>query len=778
MKKAAAYILKIRVPLLILISCLTVFFGYQAGNLKTATDFSSMIPQKHEYIKNHQPFKELFGGGNQIMVEVSVNQGTVLTHDFLSMLRKINEDVMFIKGVDRLTVRSLISPETTYLTINEEGFNIGPVVPNVIPNTQEGMARIEKNILLGIGVKGILVSMDLKSAMIKASVYESGVDYLHVYKQLNEIREKYSVEDSVSIHINGFAMVVGFVNDALPRIFGLFGLASLITFLILYRCFKRIFRLAALPLLSGIVSVLWSLGIIRFFGMNLDPMTTIVPFLVFAIGVSHGTQMIKRYIEESTLHKDSYNAALNALSGLLVPGLLALVTDAIGFLTILFVPIGVIQDLAVTASIGIACIIVINTLGLPLILSCFSNFMTDSPKIREKLDKNVSSPPFILRFIIKLAQAKYAYRVAGMSLVLLLIGFFTARTMTVGDVNPGEPLLWEDSVYNTDAAKIMKDFGGGGIDTLSVVVAGEEQGICKDQEVINAMKDYEWEMWHLPGVFFVLSPLMLVEVMNEMMHEGDIRWRDVPKDRQLLAVLMSQVTSNKDDEFTDMGCQNINIRIFLKDHKGDTIRRVINRTKAFIEDHPLTNARFLLAGSNAGVMAATNEEVADAQFPMLFLIYLSIFILCALIFKNIRAPLFILSPLFLVSILSTAFMKAWGLGLNVNTLPVASLGVGIGVDYGIYIYSRLSEEREKQPSFDEAVMITLSTSGAAVLYTALTLSAGVLTWLLSDLKFQADMGLLLGFIFITNMISAMILMPALIYIFDEKGILGRSNIHS
>jgi hypothetical protein len=218
-----------------------------------------------------------------------------------------------------------------------------------------------------------------------------------------------------------------------------------------------------------------------------------------------------------------------------------------------------------------------------------------------------------------------------------------------------------------------------------------------------------------------------------------------------------------------MGCQAMNIRIFLSDHKGDTIRRVISKTKEFIATHPLPEgAEMVLAGGNVGVMAATNEEVADAQVPMLFLIYLSIFVLCALIFRNLKAACFIIAPLALVSLLATAFMNLFGLGLNVNTLPVASLGVGIGVDYGIYIYARLKSEMKSRDSFQEAVEETLTTTGIAVLYTALTLSAGVITWLLSDLKFQADMGLLLSFIFFTNMIGATVLLPALIYLFDYR----------
>ena len=757
------YIFEFRMLLLAALLLVSIFLGHQAYQLEVATDFSRMVPQNHSYIQSYQPFKLFFGGGNQIRMDVSVKDGSIVNAEFLKQVQQINEDVMFVKGVDRLKVRSIVSPETKYVLITEDGFNMGPVVPSRIPETEAGLNQIKNNINQA-RLKGRLVSMDMKSVLISAEIYEDGVDYHSVYRQLDDIRERYS-NDNISIHINGFAMVMGFVNDALPKILGLFFVSAFITFLILWRCFLSI-RLAILPLISSSLAVLWSLGIARMLGMKLDPMTTIVPFLVFAIGVSHGIQMIKRYQEQCLINAEGYYAAFHSLSGLMVPGVIALATDCIGFLTIMFVPILVIQDLAITASIGIACIIIANTIALSLILSFLPN-----PCLQ--VDGSMIEPAegFIRRSMKHIAtwtHGSSAYRVVFVSFLLLLIGMFAVRSTTVGDVNPGEPLLWEDSVYNQDAAKIMKDFMLG-VDTLSVVVAHEEQGACKDYEIVRVMEDYEEKIGQVPGVTFVFSPLMIGKAVNEMLHEGDIRWRSLPKESRELGALFAFAGSTDDSEFMNMGCQAMNIRIFLSDHKGDTIRRVISRTKEFIAANPLPDgAEMILAGGNVGVMAATNEEVNDAQVPMLLLIYFSIVVLCTLIFRNLWAPFFIVMPLFLVSVLASAFMKVFGLGLNVNTLPVASLGVGIGVDYGIYIYSRLRTELEAHQSFAVAVETTLKTTGTAVLYTALTLTAGVITWLMSDLKFQADMGLLLGFIFFSNMIGATVLLPTLVYLVEYR----------
>lgn len=766
-EKIASFLFRKRFPLLVSASVITLFLGYHASQLKIETDFSEMIPLTHEYIRNYEPFKKIFGGGNQIKMEVSRKDKTIVTAEFLKKLRIINEDVMFVKGVNRLTVRSLVSPETRYMIVNEMGFDSGPIVPPFIPETESGLSQILKNIDLG-HCKGRLVSHDLKSALITAEIYETGVDYLSVYRQLNGIRDKYSDND-VSIHITGFAMVNGFVHDALPKIIALFGLSILITFIILCRIFHFL-KIAVLPMLCGGLAVLWSLGIAQLTGINLDPMTTIVPFLVLAIGSSHGIQMVKRFLEECEKHPEGYDAALNALASLIIPGTVALSTDAIGFITILFVPIGVIQSLAIMSAAGVLCIIVINVLVLTLSLSYYPNLCSISNNHKAKVSETPAN--WLLTWIATLTYGKNAYRVVIVSCVLLVIGLFASGTLTVGDVNPGEPLLWEDSTYNQDASKIMSDFMLG-VDTLSVVATGEEDGTCKVYDVLNVVEDYEWEISHVEGVTFVLSPLMLAGIFNRMLHEDDIRWHALPKTRIELANIMMNAGAEDDSEFMNMGCQSMNIRVFMSDHKGDTIRRVIGKTKEFIASHPMPGARFVLAGSNVGIMAATNEQVAAAQVPMLLLIYISTISLCIIFFKSIKAAFYIVTPLFLVSVLATAFMKLFGLGLNINTLPVSSLGVGIGVDYGIYIYSRLIYEMKDYPDFGEAIDRTLRTTGAAVFYTALTLSVGVLIWYFSDLKFQADMGLLLGFIFIANMIGAMVLMPALVYILGFKRMKAR-----
>ena len=758
----ATTIFRFRLHLLAILALFTVFMGVRAGRLEFGTDFEKMIPLQHEYMQNYHPFKSVFGGGNVIRVSVTRSEETILDAAYIEKLRQIHEDVYFVKGIDRRTVRSIASPDTLVVIITEEGFSMDPVVPLDVELTDEVIAQVGRNIELG-GLRGRLVGMDLKAALISGEVFETGVDYLSVYRQLKAIRDKYSDED-ITVRINGFAMVAGIVNDALPKVVLLFGAAVLITLVILYRCF-RYWTLAVLPLLSGGLAVLYSLGTIQLLGLKLDPMTSIIPFLVLAIGASHGIQMVKRYLEQCIVHSTGYDAALHALAGLLVPGTVALATDVIGFLTIYFIPIGVIRDLAVTASLGVGAIIITNILVLTLVLSFFPNLAPAESE--ESETRGVAYVKRLLDSASGWAHGKRAYWVVGVSAILVVIGFTSALRLNVGDLNPGEPILWEDSVYNVDAASMVQDYMFG-IDSLSVVIAGDEPGMCYQYDTLKAIEAYETEIGNVEGVTVVISALTLARAVNETFREGDIRWRALPKLSPEIAFLMTNVGSNDENIFFTQGCPEMNIIVYLSDHKGDTIRRVIGKTKEFMARHPIPGARMLLAGGNVGVMAATNEEVGDAQFPMMGLIFLSVFIFVALVFRSARSALFVMVPLFIVSMLSATFMKAMGLGLNVNSLPVSALGVGVGVDYSLYFLARLKAERERQACFADAVSVTFQTTGMAIFYTALTLSAGVLTWLPSALKFQADMGLLLGFLFLANAVGAMIILPALVYVFDTR----------
>ncbi|MCA1777914.1 MAG: MMPL family transporter [Xanthomonadaceae bacterium] len=456
-------------------------------------------------------------------------------------------------------------------------------------------------------------------------------------------------------------------------------------------------------------------------------------------------------------------------------------SDTIGFLTILLINIRIIQELAITASIGVAIIIFTNLVLLPVLLSYVR--MRNGDRFRHKQYEHAAAPARLWQFVAAFARPGVAAVTILVSVALFAAALYKSQDMQIGDSEAGVPELRADSRYNRDARLISERFSLG-TDLISVIAETVPQACTENPEVMEAIDEFSWQMRQVEGVQQVISLPIVAKIINAGWNEGNLRWQVLPQN----AFVMRQNLQNIDTDtgLLNRNCSAMPVMIFTEDHKAETIARVVQRVKELRDDlgsqgrldfkgsgevvqglleqpTPVCaeDICFRLATGNVGVMAATNEEVRAAQTPMLLYVYGAIIVLCLLTFRSLRGTLCIILPLVLVSYLAYALMAILGIGLKVNTLPVVALGVGIGVDYGIYIFSRLKSYMDQGMTLDEAYMHTLRLTGKAVFFTAITLAVGVGTWLFSALKFQADMGILLAFMFVFNMIGAMLILPAL-----------------
>ncbi len=336
-------------------------------------------------------------------------------------------------------------------------------------------------------------------------------------------------------------------------------------------------------------------------------------------------------------------------------------------------------------------------------------------------------------------------------------GYWKAGQIHIGDTHAGVPELRPHSRYNEDTRIVTSKFSIG-VDLLSVIVETVPNG-CIDHDVVTLMDEFEGMLRNVPGVQSTISLPSVAKVINAGYSDGSLKWRILPRNQQALAQAVSPIE-------TSTGLLNrdgsvMPIMIFLTDHKAETLRAVTDATKAFAAAHPSPKAKFLLASGNAGVMAATNEVVRAAQTPIVLWVFGAVIALCLITFRSVQATLCIVVPLAITSWLAYALMVYLDIGLKTSTLPVVALGVGIGVDYGIYLFARLNTALKAGEYFEDAMAVALKDTGAAIVFTGLTLAIGVSTWIFSSLKFQADMGLLLTFMFLVNMLGAIILLPAM-----------------
>ena len=740
LERFTAWMFRLRTPLVAGFAALTGVMLWLALHVHVDASFEKSLPKGHDYIRTFLKHQREFGGANRVLVALMAREGDIFTPQFFQELKRVTDEVTFLPAIDRPQVQSLFTPNVRFIEVVEDGFSGGNVIPADFQPSPESFARVRENIIKS-GKLGQLVATDFSGAIISAQILETDprtgarIDYRLVADGLERIRQRVESASggAISVHIIGFAKIIGDVSDAAHHVHLLFAAAIVVTTLLVWDYAGR-WKLAAAPIACSLVAVVWQLGLLTLLGYGVDLFSILVPFLVFAIGVSHGVQKICTFRLEMFKGQDGPTAARAAFMQLIAPGIVALMTDTIGFLTMLVIPVPTIQELAFTASLGVSVITITNFFLLPLLLS----YLRLPPSYAEWVARRRTRGD---RLWEKLARGMKPRPSMGIILVCFLVGawaVYKSSEVRIGDTQAGVPELHPDSRYNADTRVITSKFSIG-IDILSVIVETIPDGSV-DHDVVSLMDRFEGHLSEVPGVQSVLSLASVAKIVNSGYVEGSLKWRVLPRNKETLAQAVSPIE-------TSSGLLNSNasvmpVLIFLTDHKAETLARVTAEVKAFAAANPSSKAKFLLASGNAGVMAATNEVVAAAELPILLWVFGAVIVLCLIAFRSLRAAICIVTPLAIVSYLAYVVMVYLEIGLKTSTLPVVALGVGIGVDYGIYIFARLHADLKAGEYFEDAMFAALKDAGAAVVFTGLTLAIGVSTWIFSELKFQADMGML------------------------------------
>lgn len=758
-------IFKNRIAVLLVFFAATVFLGYQSSQLRLDAGFTKNIPLNHEYMQNYMKHVNDFGGANSILVSVCDTHGDIFNQNFFDTLKDVHDQLFFINGVDRSLVKSLFSSSTRFTEIVEGGFAGGPVIPaDFNSSEQRGLDKVSSNIEKA-GIVGSLVSDDYQCAMVNAKLLDldpdtgEKLDTLALADELEtQLRGKFETND-ISIHIIGFAKMIGDVANGAKDVLVFFAIAIAITAILVY-FFCKSLMLTVLPLVCSVIAVIWQMGLLTLLGFGLDPMSILVPFLVFAIGISHGVQMINSVGKEVTKGSSSFDAAKLAFTTLLIPGGVALLSDTIGFMTLLVIDIGIIRELAITASMGVAVIILTNLLLLPVLMS----FVKFSDKYKLKFAGKENRADKFWDGIAACSSPKVAIVILVVTAGLFAFGWMQAQKMKIGDLHAGAPALHESSRYNQDTFLITDKYEIS-TDYMSILVEASKDA-CTSYEVMNAIDELQWRMSNVEGVQSAVSLASVAKIINAGYNEGNAKWRVLPRNQQTLVQDIARVDTSSG--LLNGDCSVMPIILFMEDHKAETINRVVDAVKEYRGDFETPDLQFKLASGPIGVMAAQNEAVEAAQDPMMLYVFGAVILLCLLSFKSLRATLAVVIPLYVVSVLAQALMTYLQIGLTVSTLPVIALGVGIGVDYGIYILSTMNAKLKAGMAVRQAYFEALKERGSAVLFTGATLAVGVSTWVFSSLKFQMDMGILLTFMFVVNMMGAIIVLPALASVFWRK----------
>ncbi len=751
---------------------ITVAMAWFASGLRIEVSFSKLLPLEHEYMRTFTEYRQEFGDADRVLVALMTKEGDIFTGEFFSRLEAITDEVFFIPGVDRARVYSLFTPNVRYTEVVEDGIAAGNVIPSNFTPSVEGLDAVRSNILKA-GIVGRLVASDFSGAIVSARLLEfdprtgAQLDYIDVAHQLEDrIHRKFADDPRYDVHIIGFAKVMGDIADGVDRVVTFFGITLLITALLVF-VYSQSVTFTIISLACSLVAVVWQIGIVTLIGFGIDPMSVLVPFLIFAIGISHAVQMVSAVRAEIFFGHGGETAARRAFRRLLAPGGIALASDTVGFLAIMLIDIRIIQEMAIMASLGVAVIVLTNLILLPVLLS-----YTGSVKVyRRRIDRRAEQLRSMWRGAAIVSRPRPALAIIAVALALLALGLWKGTGVAIGDLHAGVPELRADAHYNIDSRVVTAKFDIG-VDALTVIGETIPQG-CIDYDVMTEIDDFQWRMRNVPGVQSVVGLPDAAKLINAGWNEGSMKWRILPRNQDMLAQSVAHVPSSTG--LLNSDCSVMPVTLFTSDHKAATIARIVEEVKAFEKESNSHNLSFRLATGNVAVMAATNEVVSAAQYPILAYVFTAVIALCLLGLRSLTATLCIVLPLALVSLLTYALMAVLGIGLKVSTLPVVALGIGIGVDYGIYIYSRLRSILAMGEPLAKAYEHTLRITGSGVVFTAITLAAGVATWIFAPLKFQADMGILLTFMFLLNMLGAIFLLPALACWLSRAGSAGLSR---
>ena len=793
-----------RPVILVLFALITVAMAYFASQLEVDAGFKKQVPLQHEYMQTFQDYEAEFGGANRVLVAVIAKDGDMLDQQFMATLENVTGDVINLAATDDARARSLFTPNVRFIEVVEDGLSGGNVIPQTFtPNVEgfqalpEDFEQIRSNIIKA-NIVGRLVAKDFSGAMIWADLIpESDVnklDYQEVANQFEAIRQKYEDENH-SVHIIGFAKMVGDISDGARSVIKFFALTIGFTWLLLF-LYSTSVKLASLTVAAALVSVVWMLGALQLMGFGIDPMNMLTPFLIFAIAVSHGEQMINRFrgeiffggLEEGTVDElrasaknavEPLEAARLSFRMLLIPGTVALLAGCIGFGAIMVIPIDMVRELAITATVGVALTILTDLVLLPVLLSYTR--LRNLDRKREFRLRQLTRFDRIWAALSRLSRPKVAWLVVAVGVLGWYFAWQHGNKVMIGDAQQGVAELHADARYNQDAVLIADRFALG-VDILNVIAEAGPSACTTSFAAMETIDRFAWHMQNVEGVEQVITLPAAAKIVNAGWNDGLAAWRVLPRDPDTLR--QATQSFETDSGLLNSDCSAIPITIFTSDHRATTIDRVVAAVKQFREENDAyaegnlrvrlaeqaanepgftsDQVNLRLATGNVGVMAATNDTVRASEHTILYLLYAAVFVMCLISFRSPLSALCILLPLVLVTELGHSVMVELDIGMKVNTLAVVALGVGIGVDYGIYIFARMREAMQTPGrTLSESYFIALKTTGIAIFYTALTLAVGVAMWIFSDLKFQADMGIMLTFMFIVNMIAAIIFLPAL-----------------
>jgi hypothetical protein len=765
------FLLRHRWPVSAVIAVFTIFFIWlTATRLTILPNFLDLYPPGHPYIQTYFKYRSMFGTSNTLVMVLEVQHGTIF--DSVETIEKVNRitlDLLHnVPGVNGEQVISLTHPKLKTALTSGSGIKVVPLIYPRLPRDKEELEFLRKKVYTTEGVRGLVVSRDDTATLISAGFWEEYLDLNAMWEKIQEIVKREEADGTVKIYVSGPPILFAYFVQALGTM-GYVFLATAIAITALLWFYFRSLQGVVIPTFSGLMSAVWGLGFAGLCGFSIDPLVLVVFVLITARALSHSVQSMERYHEEYHRCHDKNTAIMNSYISLYSPAMVSIASDTAATLTIAVASIPLMQKLAFVAAFWILSIFLSVVTLHPIILSFVR------PPAHEQKPGRVSDAFYnaITRGLITLGTGAWRWAVVALFAVTMVFGVYFSHQLKTGDAEPGNALMYADHPYNVAFRKLNEKFVG--VASQMVIIAeGKLEGAIKNAHTLNQLDLFQRHMEQGDGAEGSLTATTLLKKIFRTFREGDPKWEMLPtRDDhvgQLFYLLTAGTSRGEMDRFFSPDYTNATISIFYRNYNNDIIRGALDRAKAYIAEHsrPEDTVRYQLAGGLIGILAATNEEVDWSYRVNVPLIFFVVFLLSFATYRSVVGALIVMIPSLVAQPLSEAVMYLLGIDFNINSLPVAAIGIGIGIDYGYYVLSRIVEEYEEVNDFDEANRRAIATTGKAIIFTGTTLVVSVVFWLFFPLKFQAEMAFLLMMLMIFHAIGALVFIPAMVSLFRPR----------
>jgi predicted RND superfamily exporter protein len=767
MEAYVRFLLRNRWPVIILSVLVTAFLGYELSNTKIQMNFLDFYPPTHPYTQLAKKHARMFGSANVLVTSVEVKDGDIFNVDTLNKINRLTIALIATPGVNPWQVLSIAHPKIRKLIITTTGVKVLPLFFPGPPQTPEDAARVKKAVYTNDGILDFFVSRDNKMAIITAGFWESGLDFVKMKERLFKLQQD-ETDANHTVMMTGFPMLFCWIFSYKSWILYITCLTVLSIVLLLWFYFRTV-QGVLIPLFSGTLSTLWALGFAGALGFTIDLLMIVVFLLITARALSHSVQSMERYHEEYFRLGDKDAAILQSYLGLFSPALVSIAADGLAILSLAVAHIPLVQKLAVVSSFWIFTISVSVVTLHPIILTFLSPPRHD-PKAGKRFSDKIYNT--INRGLVNISRGNARYAMVAGFVVALAVGIYYSKQLKIGDVSIGKALFYPAHPYNVAYDGIVRK-GFVGISTMTIIAEGREPGVFRDINALNALEKFQRHMERANALAGgSASGVDVIRQLYRMFEEGIPKWAILPSDSHDVGNMFSYFLMSAGapalERFVDKDLQNATITIFFKDYTHDTIMSALDRAKDYIAANPAEKMDFRLAGGLFGILAAVNEEVEWSYRVNLYLVLATVFVLSFLTYRSLAGALIVMIPSIVAQPLTEAIMYWTGIDMNINSLPIAAIGIGIGIDYGYYVLSRITEEYARFPDVDQAIEEALMTTGRAILFTGTTLTASVIFWLWFPMRFQAEMATLLALILFLHVVGALVFIPSMVSLFRPR----------